>query len=161
MSIEVERKFLIRRLPLAISELQGKVIEQGYVALEPGGHEVRLRNSNGQFTLTVKSSGDMVRQEYEIGLTQEQFEQLWPATEGRQIQKDRYVLSRDGYVIEVDVYHKPLNGLMVAEVEFASTNLANDYVKEPWMGEEVTHLSFLKNRRLLDFESFESLTKLL
>jgi CYTH domain-containing protein len=161
MSVEIERKFLVKHLPVEARQKPAAVIEQGYLALEPDGQEVRLRKSNRRFTLTVKSVGELTRREYETELTPLQFEHLWPGTYGRRIRKDRYILHHRGYTIDIDVYHQPLKGLIVAEVEFASLNLANEYVKEPWMGREVTHLNFLKNRRLFEFDSFEDLQKIL
>lgn len=161
MSVEIEKKFIVEHLPAEVRQDPATIIEQGYLALEPDGHEVRLRKSNQRFTLTVKSMGELTRQEYETELTPLQFENLWPGTYGRRIRKDRYILHSQGYTIDIDVYHQPLKGLIVAEVEFASLSLANEYVKEPWMGKEVTQLNFLKNRRLFEFDSFEELQKIL
>lgn len=161
MSREIERKFIIPHFPAELEGHLPQTIEQGYLALEPGGQEVRLRKTPAGCWLTVKSAGDMVRSEYETALTSEQFQALWPGTLGRRIQKDRYQLVRKGYFIEVDVYRQPLRGLILAEVEFSSISLADSYEKESWMGQEVTHLSFLKNRNLLSVESMEGLMGML
>ena len=161
MSAEIERKFLIRELPPGTLSESCLCIQQGYIALDPSGKEVRLRKSNEQFYLTVKSGGTLQREEYEIEIQQSQFETLWPSTEGKRLRKDRYLIDRDGYTIEIDVYHQPLKGLIVAEVEFDSEGEANLFVKEDWMGQEVTHLNFLKNKNLLQFESLEDLKSML
>jgi len=164
MSKEIERKFLIDTLPDFLREGARKVtIEQGYIALEQQGHEVRLRkvisDQGGEYVylLTVKSTGELERAEYEVKLEQAQFEVLWPATEGRRLEKDRYLTERGSVHYEVDVYHRPLRGLIVAEVEFETKDKARSFDKPEWLGQEVTELSFLKNRRLLQFESFEEL----
>ena len=157
MAAEIERKFIVTNLPPIIKEQPKKEIEQGYLALDPEGKEVRLRQANQLYSLTVKTAGGLQRQEYEISLSQTQFEVLWEATQDRRIRKDRYVLQQNNLLIEVDIYHQPLQGLIVAEVEFETVEAANNYQKEPWMGEEVTHLSFLKNKNLLQFENYQAL----
>ena len=157
MASEIERKFLVKELPAFVRQQPMKVIEQGYLALDPNGKEVRLRKSNNDFFLTVKSSGTLSRQEFEVQLSAAQFDQLWEATEGHRLRKDRFTFQSRGYEIEVDVYHRPLKGLIVAEVEFNSEQAALAYHKESWMDQEVTHLNFLKNKNLLHFESYEAL----
>ena len=157
MPEEIERKFLLRQLPEACRQLRPVEIEQGYIAISEEGREVRLRTAEGQYWLTVKSEGGMARQEYEVGLTADQFETLWPLTEGRRIRKSRFLLEKEAYRIEIDQYHQPLNGLLVAEVEFTSERAALFYNPEPWMDQEITHLNVLKNKRLLHFHSYQEL----
>lgn len=157
MPWEVERKFLLRQLPEALQQLRPVEIEQGYIAISEEGREVRLRAAEGRYWLTVKSDGSLTRQEYEIELSAGQFETLWPLAEGRRIRKSRFVLEKEGYHIEIDQYHQPLNGLLIAEVEFPSESAAHAYSPEPWMGKEVTHLNFLKNKKLLQFHSYQQL----
>ena len=89
MTKEIERKFLLSEWPTKISGLTPNLLEQGYLALDPEGKEVRLRKNGHQFWLTVKSDGDMVREEYEVELNETQFLKLWPATIGRRLRKDR------------------------------------------------------------------------
>ena len=157
MAKEIERKFLLRELPAAATEVKPLAVEQGYITLGADGREVRLRAAAGLFWLTVKSEGEMERQEYEIQISEQQFNTLWPLTEGRRIQKRRYVLSISGHQVEIDQYDLPLKGLLVAEVEFPSLKAAKAYTKEPWMGREATHLNFLKNKNLLQFPSYQEL----
>jgi hypothetical protein len=48
----------------------------------------------------------------------EQFESLWPLTQGRRLVKSRYFLKEKESMIEIDVYGGKNSGLVVAEVEF-------------------------------------------
>jgi len=68
---EIERKFLLSRLP---GHLKGSKerIRQGYVLTTRDG-SVRIRKRGGEYFLTVKSGGGLVRDEVEIGLTHAQF----------------------------------------------------------------------------------------
>lgn len=154
MAKEIERKFLVDHLPVFLLEQQKFEIIQGYISADPNGREVRLRKKGETYWLTIKDNGGLERNEYEVQLSQAQFETLWQTTESRRIIKDRYVYKHEGYAVEVDVYHQPLKGLIVAEVEFPSKEEALRYKKAPWMSKEVTHLNFLKNKNLLQFDNF-------
>ena len=161
MPHEIERKFLVSAMPPNVDTLDHDILEQGYLAIDPEVHEVRLRKGAGTFFLTVKSGGRLTRNEYEITLEPWQFEALWPATKGRRLRKTRYYVRRGNPQITIDVYEGRFQGLNLAEVEFDSQKSAKSYKPPDWMGKEVTHQSFLKNRNLLDVDSFEELSRLL
>ena len=144
--MEIERKFLIERLPDGLAHYPAHRIDQGYLALdEQSGAEVRLRRHAGDLTLTVKSAGTLVRVEEAVELGAEQFETLWPLTEGRRIEKTRHELPGG---IEVDVYEGALDGLMVAEIEFPSEAESEAFEPPGWLGREITDDGRYKNRAL-------------
>lgn len=155
MAREIERKFLVKRLPFDSETSPFVPIEQGYLALEPEGQEVRLRRKGELYYLTVKSQGTLVREEYEVELSKEQFEVLWPGTAGRRLQKDRYFFE----TFEVDIYKGNLQGLVVAEIEFGEAEKAKSFQLPDWLGKEITHINFLKNRNLLQFENLDAIRK--
>jgi adenylate cyclase len=147
--VEVERKWLVRELPPQFGELPARHIRQGYLALEPEGREVRMRDDGGELLLTVKGAGTLSRDEDEIDLSQEQFATLWPLTEGRRIEKVRSVCRlSDDAIAEIDVYEGDLAPLVVAEVEFDGEEAAARFDPPGWMGEEVTADPRYKNRNL-------------
>ena len=147
---EIERKFLVWEVPPDLDQYPASEIAQGYLAIEPDGSEVRLRRRGAQEdTLTVKTGRGRVRGEREIDLSSEQFDALWPLTEGRRVEKTRYELPADGgLVIELDVYRGGLEGLVVAEVEFPSEDDAERFEAPAWFGADVTDDDAYKNRRL-------------
>ncbi len=158
MAQEIERKFLLEAIPGDIRRRSERIrIQQGYLALGEDGREVRLRKAGHQYWLTVKTEGTLTRKEYETELTAQQFQQLWEATENRRLTKDRFRNYRPDYLLEIDEYHQPLQGLLVAEVEFRSEAAAHRFEPPPWMGREITHLNFLKNKNLLKFKTLEEL----
>jgi CYTH domain-containing protein len=63
--IEVERKWLVQALP-DLSGYEGKDVIKGYIAIDADGTEVRLRQTDGTFFETVKSEGELVRDEIEV-----------------------------------------------------------------------------------------------
>jgi adenylate cyclase len=134
--MEVERKFRLRRPP-DLSGSDADPIEQGYLAVGADG-EVRLRLKGEQRLLTVKRGAGLSRGEAEVEVSPEQFEELWPLTEGRRLRKGRHVLPHDGFEIEVDVYEGELEGLIVAEIEFDSEEDARAFEPPGWLGDDVT-----------------------
>lgn len=134
--MEIERKFLLDQ-PGVLAGHPGTEIEQGYLITGVAG-EARLRRKGGRLLLTVKHGEGLSRVETEIELDESQFEELWPLTEGQRIRKQRYVILHPGHEIEVDVYEGPLEGLVVAEVEFDSERAAGEFEPPEWLGKEVT-----------------------
>ena len=137
-STEIERKFLLKRVPDNLEKYPRAEIEQGYLAIDSGGHHVRLRKKGDARSLTYKRDYGIRREEREIRLTAEQFEALWPATAGRRLTKIRYDLLRGKRMIEIDVYRGVHEGLVVAEVEFPDEESCAEFEAPDWFGAEVT-----------------------
>jgi adenylate cyclase len=136
---EIERKFRLPEEPEWLSDCDSNRIEQGYLAIEEGdGAEVRLRRSDGAAWLTVKRGAGKTRDEEEIALSEDQFEALWPLTDGRRVAKVRYVVPRDSLEIQVDVFEGDLGELVTGEVEFDSEAASDEFEPPEWLGEEVT-----------------------
>ena len=134
--MEVERKFLVpEQLDLAGTE--SNEIEQGYLAVGTEG-EVRLRRKGEALLLTAKRGAGLSRDEAEVELDADAFESLWPLTEGRRLHKRRHLIPHGDLTIELDVYEGDLEGLVVAEIEFASEDQAGRFEPPGWIGEEVT-----------------------
>lgn len=148
--IEIERKFLLEEPPGGLEDLPGEPIEQGYLAIEDDGPEVRLRRRAGRAKLTVKGAGGLSRTEVEIDLTPEQFEALWPATRGRRLTKTRYAWPVPGTneTADLDVYDGAHEGLVVAEVEFDSEGASRAFEPPAVFTREVTEDRGFKNRNL-------------
>jgi adenylate cyclase len=134
--MEVERKFRLQQPP-DLSSSESDPIEQGYLAVGADG-EVRLRRKGEKTLLTAKRGAGLSRGEAEVEVSAEQFEALWPLTEGRRLRKRRHVLPHDGLEIEVDVYQGELEGLIVAEIEFDSEEQARGFEPPDWLGDDVT-----------------------
>ena len=136
---EIERKFLVRKLPDKLDDFSHAQIEQGYLALAADGVQVRMRQAGANLSLTYKRNQEDAREEREITLTPEQFAILWPATAARRLRKTRYDIPLDHLVVEIDVYHGRHEGLIVAEVEFADEAEARAFEPPDWLGDDVSH----------------------
>jgi adenylate cyclase len=135
---EIERKFLVRKLPGDLSNHPHADISQGYLVSMDDGLQVRLRKRGEKYSLTYKRGIGNVREEREVELTAEQFNTLWPATEGKRLVKTRYEIPFGGHVVEIDVYHERHEGLVVAEVEFDEEDAAKNFQPPAWLGDDVT-----------------------
>jgi adenylate cyclase len=134
--MEIERKFRVADVP-ELERADADEVEQGYLATGADG-EVRLRRIGDRELLTVKLGSGLAREEAEIELTRDQFETLWPLTEGRRLRKRRHTIAAGDLEIELDVFEGPHEGLALAEVEFESEEQARGFRPPPWFGDEVT-----------------------
>jgi len=149
--MEIERKYLVRKLPENLEQYNKKKIAQGYLCTEP---VVRIRRSNNDYYMTYKGDGLMVREEYNLPLTREAYEHLRPKIDGLLIAKTRYLIPLDGKLTaELDVFEEDLSGLVIVEVEFDTIEEANAFTAPDWFGEDVTnsgkyHNSYLSQHGL-------------
>lgn len=135
---EIERKFLVRKLPEDLASYPSAQMAQGYLVSTDDGLQVRLRKKREQYSLTYKRGLDNVREEREVALTAEQFATLWPATEGKRLNKTRYEIPFGNRVVEIDIYGGKHEGLVVAEVEFDDEESATNFQPPDWLGADVT-----------------------
>ena len=157
--MEIERKFLISKdmLPKELADYKKNELEQAYLITEP---VLRIRRKNDEYILTYKSTGLMSREEIEMPLTKEAYEKLLTKTDGNVISKTRYLIpEKDGLTIELDVFHKTFEGLLLAEVEFDSEESAASYTPPKWFGKDVTMENTYHNSTLslLDDKGIEKL----
>lgn len=143
--MEIERKFLVKELP-ELLDCANKKITQAYISTDP---VIRIRKMDNAYALTVKSHGSMVREEFELPITQEQYESLWNKIDYSPIEKVRYFIPLSGgLVAELDIYHGHLEGLMTVEVEFSSKSQAQNFEVPSWFGEDITLDNRYKNNNL-------------
>ena len=77
--MEIERKFLIKKLPDNLTSYKARKIEQAYLCTDP---VVRVRRDNDDYYLTYKSRGMIVREEYNLPLTKEAYGHLLAKADG-------------------------------------------------------------------------------
>ena len=138
MHREIERKFLVRKLPADLTSYPHNEISQGYLVSRDDGLQVRLRQAGQTYSLTFKRGKGNVREEREVELSAGQFDTLWPATEGKRLVKTRYEIPHGDLVVEIDVYHEKHEGLVVAEVEFDDEDRAGNFHPPDWLGDDVS-----------------------
>ncbi len=115
---------------------------------------VRIRREDEDYYLTYKGSGMMAREEYNLPLTKEAYCHLLQKIDGKLISKRRYFIPltdpqvQDGspkppkgysLTIDLDVFDPPFAPLVMAEVEFGSTEAAEAFLPPDWFDEDVTY----------------------
>ncbi len=140
--MEIERKFLIKRLPENLESYPCHQIEQGYLCTDP---VIRIRRQDDEYILTYKGSGMMSREEYNLPLTAAAYEHLKPKADGIYIMKKRYCIPWGKYTIELDVFGGEVAPLILAEVEFPTEDEARAFSMPDWFGEDVTWCVFYHN----------------
>jgi adenylate cyclase len=148
MSVEIERKYLVRRLPDDLDKRDGAAIRQGYVIVSEDDVELRLRHKQEKYYQTIKMGAGLARTEIEIELNRDQFEQMWPHTESRRVDKTRYNISLGDLTAELDVFEGGLSGLTLVEVEFASIKASKAFTPPKWFGPDITEDKRYKNKYL-------------
>ena len=145
--MEIERKFKVKKMP-DLNLYPYKQLEQGYLNIIPA---IRVRKDDDEYYLTYKgkgSVGSIVREEYNLPLNKESYEHLITKADGRIITKKRYLIPYDKFTIELDVFEGDLAPLVIAEVEFETTEEALAFVPPAWFGEDVTDNREYLNARL-------------
>ena len=141
--MEIEKKYLIHKLPENLETYPRKKIQQAYLCTNP---VVRISKQDEEYILTYKGKGLMVREEYNLPLNRDAYEHLLQKADGIVLTKTRYLLPLpQGLTIELDVFDAPYENLRLAEVEFSSEEEANSFVPPEWFGEDVTFSSKYHN----------------
>ena len=141
--MEIEKKYLIHKLPENLETYPRKKIQQAYLCTNP---VVRIRKQDEEYILTYQGKGLMVREEYNLPLNRDAYEHLLQKADGIVLTKTRYLLPLpQGLTIELDVFDAPYENLRLAEVEFSSEEEANSFVPPEWFGEDVTFSSKYHN----------------
>ena len=146
--MEIERKFLVENPPETYPEFPFRQIEQAYLCTDP---VIRIRREDSSYYLTYKSKGLLSREEYNLPLTEASYLHLRRKADGNILTKKRYLLPVNGrpdLTIELDVFEGKFEGLILAEVEFASEDDAKAFVPPDWFSRDVTFSSEYQNSRL-------------
>ena len=90
-------------------------------------------------------------------LTKENYQILLNKIENNLIKKDRYKIPiNDGLIVELDVFHGNLEGLVFAEVEFPSLEVAENFNKPEWLGKDVCFDKRFDNTFLSKVEKYSN-----
>ena len=147
--MEIERKYLVAKLPDNLEQFSHIEIEQAYLCTSP---TLRIRRMGDSYILTVKeritsSSSAIHNREEEFTLSPQSFHHLLSKCDTGRVAKTRYridlfqLTGNEKYrnlTAELDVFHGRHNGLLLVEVEFPNTESANSFTPPEWFGEDVS-----------------------
>ncbi|WP_287827809.1 CYTH domain-containing protein [Bacteroides sp.] len=138
MSIEIERKFLVKNNSFKALSSDSSYLKQGYICLDKERTvRVRIKGSKGYLTIKgMSNDSGLSRFEWEKELSLEEANQLFKLVLPGVIEKTRYNVPIEGYIWEIDVFEGGNSGLILAEIEL-ETELSS-FVIPSFIGEEVT-----------------------
>jgi CYTH domain-containing protein len=133
------------------------LIRQGYMSIEHGKTlaqrlgletdfeiaEARLRAKGTRYFFTLKGEGTLSREEQEREIDEGVFQENWPLTEGRRIEKIRLEIPYEGLTAEIDLYRD--RDLITAEVECPDVETAQRLIP---LGKDITEDKRYKNKNL-------------
>lgn len=161
MAIEIERKFLVSKIPPIPKGSKVYEVEQYYISVYPEIRFRKIRNTNSDqwgYYLTSKNKGTQVREEVETTITEGVYEYHKEKMKGRLIRKTRIKIPLDRRLYaELDIY-KDFD-LIVVEVEFKNETEAKQFVPPDWFGKEVTHDLRYKNINLATAENLDDILR--
>jgi CYTH domain-containing protein len=135
--MEVERKYLLHRLPPRMPRGTAHRIDQGYVPGERIVERVRRVRTGPrvQYFRTMKAGRGVARIEVEEACSPALFAALWTLTKGRRVRKRRHDV-RDGELTwSIDEFTDRKKQLVLAEVELPSSE--TDVAFPAWLARQV------------------------
>lgn len=143
---EIETTYLANSLPELIKGLEGRTIIDTYFPAEAVHPHLRIRQKGASYTLTKKTKVNpddaSTQTEENVELTKEEFDAL-NAGHGKTVAKIRYEVPLDGHTAEIDVFTGALEGLVLVDVEFPSSEARDAFVKPDFCGTDVTQEDFI------------------
>ncbi|QXP65981.1 CYTH domain-containing protein [Polaribacter sp. AHE13PA] len=138
MSLEIERKFLVKNDDFKRESFAQKSIKQGYLNSDKN-RTVRVRIADEKAFMTIKGKSNATgttRFEWEKEIDKSEAESLLLLCEPSVIDKTRYLIKVGDHTFEVDEFYGDNQGLTVAEVELNSET--ETFTKPNWLDQEVT-----------------------
>lgn len=162
--MEIERKYLIKDLPFDLNTYSCSLIEQAYISTKP---VIRVRKrgfitanhmDNVKYILTIKGSGMLTRQEYELDLSEEEYNNLLSKVDGNIITKRRYVIPLDSVLkLELDIFEGSFEGLIMGEIEFPNEEASKKYNPPEYLFREVTFDTRFHNSTMSSMSAYDIL----
>jgi adenylate cyclase len=147
MNLEIERKFLVKGEGWRSQAVTSATLRQGYLA-NTAASSVRVRIAGSESWLSVKAMRPgHSREEFEYAIPLDDAKALLTGfAEGPLIEKTRHIVPVGDHQYEIDEFHGPNRGLVVAEIELDEADEA--FRRPDWLGDEVTDDARFYNFRL-------------
>lgn len=138
MSLEIERKFLVKNKSFKQEAFKKSYIKQGFLSSHKE-RTVRVRIIDETAFITVKGKSNTTgttRFEWEKEITVEEAKDLLLLSEETCIEKHRFYVKSEQHIFEIDTFLGANLGLTIAEVELHSED--EIFTKPSWIDTEVT-----------------------
>ncbi len=161
MGVEIERKFLLDKLPKGYTKLEHFEIDQGYFKTKERLRRILRTNGRVEYWYETKNGNGIGKPENKHRIYRATFDTSWEKTKRRRLAKTRYLKPdpqpNSALVFEIDQFRGKLKGYIVegklkpylqVEVEFRSLRAALRFSPPGWFGREVTGIKEHTNRSL-------------
>ncbi|MDE1857317.1 MAG: hypothetical protein KGH98_04555 [Candidatus Micrarchaeota archaeon] len=121
-TLEFEKTYLVKYLPEGLEKCANKELIDIYFPASEKHCHTRIRKDGGKFVITKKEplhgndSSSFLEQT--INLDRGEFDAL-SKIDGKRLRKVRYAYNHSGHPAEIDVFKDALEGLVLADFEFA------------------------------------------
>lgn len=149
--IELERTFLVKYLPPGWRRLPRLEIIDRYLPYSAAHPGIRLRQKGKEFTLTKKrplNLKDFSQQEEQTILLSAAEFAAFKKLPAKVVAKTRYYLPGRSQTIELDVFHGPLQGLVLADIEFPSVKQLRNFHTPAFLLADVTQSEIIAGGKL-------------
>lgn len=151
MGKEIEKKYIIEKIPSDLKMEGTKEIHQTYLAV--GTEEIRVRKilkeGKESHTMTIKKGHGLTREEIEFEITKETYDQLLEGSSRKPLIKTRSKVRLGELVFDLDEYkNRKYPELKTIEIEFDSEEDAHRFIQPVWFGKDVTEDKRYKNQNL-------------
>lgn len=150
MANEIERKFLIKRMP-DLSNLKSVIYERYYIYRD-AVVEMRVQKKGERYEIERKQKiNELKSEKSKMEISESEFEAL-KKFGGEIITREGFFISSNPNV-SIKIYHGKYEGLKKVEVEFDSELEANNFQIPDWYGQEITNSIVSRDSKLLDLNS--------
>ncbi len=145
MEIELERTFLLKKLPADLKTLKSMEVFDIYIPKNTPHSHLRIRKKGEKYEITKKhpvEGKDSSRlSEETISLTKEEWQEL-SGLQGRRVRKIRHYYPVGENMAEIDVFQDELEGLILVDFEFNNIEEMNNFTIPDFCLAEVTQEKF-------------------
>lgn len=147
MSIEIERRFIVKGEDWKIFAQESQELKQAYLILDENYWTVRVRIIDDEKSyLTIKHpKTGIARYEFEYEIPLKDGLSLWEISSYK-IEKTRYKLILNNHTWIIDCFKEANFPLVLSEIELITENQKIEI--PPWCENEISHLKELSNAAL-------------
>lgn len=148
MSVEIERKYLIKNNEWRKHVKEDQHITQGYIKTTDATVRIRCYKDDNTAEITVKGKRKGIsRLEFEYPIPYDDAREMQDKLcQARLVEKTRHLIEYKGMIWELDEFHGDNEGLFVAEIELIDEN--QSYELPAWAGKDVSYKNRYRNSRL-------------
>ncbi len=141
MEIELERTFLLKKIPKNLKKCKSFEILDIYLPAKVNHPILRIRKSDNKYTITKKeriSLNDCSEQtEKTIPLSEKEYQEL-SKIKGKRLRKIRYYYPFENKRAEIDFYLDELEGLITVDFEFKNKEEKDSFIMPEFCLADIT-----------------------